>query len=131
VTKAEIVAKIAHKTGLDKADVSTSLESFFKVVKNSMAEGENIYIRGFGSFIVKKRARKVARIISRNKPIVIDEHFIPSFKPAKVFAQRVKGSSKLASGAKKADAPLGSTSTPGSGAATPAGAAPSSQPPQA
>ncbi len=59
-----------------------------------MAEGENIYIRGFGSFIVKKRARKVARIISRNKPIIIDEHFIPSFKPAKVFSSRVKEGTK-------------------------------------
>lgn len=95
MTKAEVVAKIAQKTGLDKADVSATLEAFFKVVKNSMAEGENIYVRGFGSFVIKKRARKVARIISRNKPIVIDEHYIPSFKPAKVFMQRVKDSSTL------------------------------------
>jgi DNA-binding protein HU-beta len=90
VTKAEIITKIAQKTGLDKGDVSASLEAFFKVVKNSMSEGDNIYIRGFGSFIIKKRARKVARIISRNKPIIIEEHFIPSFKPAKVFAARIK-----------------------------------------
>ncbi len=90
MTKAEIITKIAQKTGLDKGDVSASLEAFFKVVKNSMSEGDNIYIRGFGSFIIKKRARKVARIISRNKPIIIEEHFIPSFKPAKVFAARIK-----------------------------------------
>jgi DNA-binding protein HU-beta len=95
VTKAEIVAKIAQKTGLDKADVSTTLEAFFKVIKNAMAEGDNIYVRGFGSFVTKKRAKKVARIISRNTPIVIDEHYIPSFKPAKVFAQRIKESPKL------------------------------------
>ncbi len=95
MTKAEIITKIAQKTGLDKGDVSASLEAFFKVVKSSMAEGDNIYIRGFGSFIIKKRARKVARIISRNKPIIIDEHFIPSFKPAKVFAQRIKENTKL------------------------------------
>lgn len=94
VTKAEIVTKIAQKTGLDKGDVSASLEAFFKVVKNTMADGENIYIRGFGSFIVKKRARKVARIISRNKPIIIDEHYIPSFKPAKVFSARIKDATK-------------------------------------
>lgn len=95
MTKAEIVTKIAQKTGLDKGDVSTTLEAFFKVVKNTMAEGDNIYIRGFGSFVNKKRARKVARIISRNTPIVIDEHYIPSFKPAKVFAQRIKESPTL------------------------------------
>lgn len=101
VTKAEIVAKIAQKTGLDKGDVSTTLEAFFKVVKTSMAEGDNIYIRGFGSFITKRRAKKVARIISRNTPIVIDEHYIPSFKPAKVFAQRIKESPTLKEKIKK------------------------------
>lgn len=95
MTKAEIVTKIAQKTGLDKGDVATTLEAFFKVVKSTMAEGDNIYIRGFGSFINKKRARKVARIISRNTPIVIEEHYIPSFKPAKVFAQRIKESPTL------------------------------------
>lgn len=112
MTKAEIVAKIAQKTGLDKGDVSASLESFFKVVKNTMAEGDNIYIRGFGSFVIKKRARKVARIISRNKPIVIEEHYIPSFKPAKVFAQRIKSSPKLQPGAKKAGDAAAASGTP-------------------
>ncbi|MCE3007611.1 MAG: integration host factor subunit beta [Bacteroidetes bacterium] len=95
MTKAEIVSKIAQKTGLEKADVSASLEAFFKVVKSSMAEGENIYIRGFGSFVVKKRAKKVARIISRNKPIVINEHYVPTFKAAKVFIDKVKESDKI------------------------------------
>ena len=105
MTKAEIITKIAQKTGLDKGDVSASLEAFFKVVKASMAEGDNIYIRGFGSFIIKKRARKVARIISRNKPIIIDEHYIPSFKPAKVFAARIKENTKqLAATAEKREA---------------------------
>lgn len=95
MTKAEVVTKIAQKTGLEKADVSASLEAFFKVVKSSMAEGENIYIRGFGSFVVKKRAEKVARIISRNKAIVIKEHYVPTFKPAKVFVEKVKESDKI------------------------------------
>lgn len=90
MTKAEVIAEISQKTGVDKSDVSVTLEAFFKVIKNSLIEGENIYIRGFGSFIVKKRAQKVARIISKNKSIVIPEHYIPSFKPAKAFVEKVK-----------------------------------------
>jgi DNA-binding protein HU-beta len=95
VTKAEVITEIAQKTGVDKADVASSVEAFFKVIKNSLTEGENVYVRGFGSFIVKKRARKVARIISKNTAIIIDEHYIPSFKPAKTFVEKVKTSSKL------------------------------------
>ena len=63
MTKADVIAEIAEKTGIDKADVSTTVEAFFSVVKNSMANGENIYVRGFGSFVNKKRARKIARNI--------------------------------------------------------------------
>lgn len=96
MTKAEVINQIAEKTGIDKADVSTTVEAFFNVVKNSMAEGDNIYVRGFGSFINKKRARKVARNISKNTAIIIDEHFIPSFKPAKVFVEKIKASKKVA-----------------------------------
>jgi DNA-binding protein HU-beta len=96
VTKAEVINQIAEKTGIDKADVSTTVEAFFNVVKNSMSEGDNIYVRGFGSFINKKRARKVARNISKNTAIIIDEHFIPSFKPAKVFVEKIKASTKVA-----------------------------------
>ncbi len=92
MTKADVIAEIAEKTGIDKADVTQTLESFFTVVKQSLAEGENIYVRGFGSFINKKRAKKVARNISKNTAMVIDEHFIPSFKPAKVFVEQVKSS---------------------------------------
>jgi DNA-binding protein HU-beta len=95
VTKAEVIAEIAQKTGIDKADVAHTVESFFNVVKQAMAEGENIYVRGFGSFVNKKRARKIARNISKNTAIVIDEHFVPSFKPAKVFVEKVKSSEKL------------------------------------
>lgn len=95
MTKAEVIAQIAEKTGIDKSDVSTTVEAFFSVVKNSMSEGENIYVRGFGSFINKKRARKVARNISKNTAIIIDEHFIPSFKPAKVFVEKIKTSKKV------------------------------------
>ena len=92
MTKAEVIAEIAEKTGIEKSDVSASIEAFFTVVKNSMASGDNIYVRGFGSFINKKRAKKVARNISKNNAIIIDEHYIPSFKPAKEFVQKVKSS---------------------------------------
>lgn len=95
MTKAEVISVIADKTGIDKADVSATVEAFFSVVKNSMAEGENIYVRGFGSFINKKRARKIARNISKNTAMVIDEHFIPSFKPSKVFVDKIKKSEKV------------------------------------
>ncbi|MCB9234363.1 MAG: integration host factor subunit beta [Bacteroidia bacterium] len=90
MTKAQIIQEIASKTGIDKSDVASVVEAFFRVVKNSLADGENVYFRGFGSFIVKKRAKKVARIISKNKSITIPAHFIPSFKPAKTFVDRVK-----------------------------------------
>ncbi len=90
MTKAEVILEISQKTGIDKADVSASLEGFFAVVKNSLATGENVYIRGFGSFIVKHRKEKVGRIISKNKSIVIPAHYVPSFKPAKVFVEKVK-----------------------------------------
>ncbi len=94
VTKADVIAEIAEKTGIDKADVTQTLESFFTVVKDTLASEENIYVRGFGSFINKKRAKKVARNISKNTAMVIDEHFIPSFKPAKVFVEQVKSKVK-------------------------------------
>lgn len=95
VTKAEIISEIAQKTGIDKTDVQATVERFFEVVKDSMANGENIYVRGFGSFVNKKRAKKVARDISKNKAIVIDEHFVPSFKPSKEFVKQVKESKAL------------------------------------
>ncbi|HSZ24532.1 MAG TPA: HU family DNA-binding protein [Cytophagaceae bacterium] len=95
MTKAEVIATIAEKTGIDKSDVSTTVEAFFDVVKNSMAEGNNVYVRGFGSFVNKKRAKKVARNISKNTAIIIDEHFIPSFKPAKVFVEQIKACEKV------------------------------------
>jgi len=95
VTKADIINIISDKTGIDKSDVSTSIEAFFTVVKNSMSDGNNIYVRGFGSFINKKRARKIARNISKNTAIVIEEHFIPVFKPSKVFIEKIKNSERV------------------------------------
>lgn len=95
MTKADVINEISEKTGIDRLDVQASVEAFFSVVKNSMAEGENIYVRGFGSFINKKRARKIARNISKNTAIIIDEHYIPSFKPSKVFIEKIKNSKKI------------------------------------
>lgn len=90
--KADLVATIAEKTGVPKVDVLVSMEYFFNEVKDSLAAGENVYIRGFGSFVIKKRARKVGRHIKNNESLEIPEHYIPSFKPAKVFLEQVKGS---------------------------------------
>jgi len=101
VTKADIINEIAEKTGVDKADVNATVEAFLSVVKNNMASGQNIYIRGFGSFINKKRKKKIARNISRNTAIVIDEHYIPAFKPAKIFVNKIKNSEKVKTLAEK------------------------------
>jgi|SRR5581483_5105261 DNA-binding protein HU-beta len=92
MTKADIVNEIAEKTGIEKIAVQATVESFMKVLKNHMSEGKNIYLRGFGSFIVKKRAEKTGRNISKNTTIIIPAHYIPSFKPAKTFAEKVKKS---------------------------------------
>lgn len=88
--KADLVTAISEKTGVPKVDVLVTMEEFFKSVKSSLAEGENVYIRGFGSFIIKKRAKKVGRHIKKNVAIEIPEHYIPAFKPAKVFVEQVK-----------------------------------------
>ena len=92
--KAELVALISEKTGVPKVDVLVTLETFFKEVKNSLADGQNVYVRGFGSFIVKKRAKKIGRHIKKNIAIEIPEHYIPAFKPAKVFVDQVKSNSE-------------------------------------
>lgn len=88
--KADIVAAIAEKSGISKVDVLVTLEAFFTEVKDTLSQGENVYIRGFGSFVIKRRAQKVGRHIKENKSLVIPEHYIPAFKPAKVFVEDVK-----------------------------------------
>ena len=90
MTKADIVSQIAKETGIDKITVLKSVESFMDKVKESMANGDNVYLRGVGSFVIKKRAKKTARNISKNTSIVIPEHNIPSFKPAKTFNDMIK-----------------------------------------
>lgn len=92
MTKAEIIDEIVNSTGVARKDVTMTVEAFMESVKNSLLEKkENVYLRGFGSFIVKHRAEKTARNISKNTTIVIAAHDFPSFKPAKSFVSRMKG----------------------------------------
>ncbi len=90
MTKAEIVAEIASKTGIEKVAVQATVEAFMDSIKNSLSSDENVYLRGFGSFIIKKRAEKTGRNISKNTTIIIPAHNIPAFKPAKTFVNDVK-----------------------------------------
>jgi DNA-binding protein HU-beta len=85
MTKADIVNEIAKNTGIEKVTVQKTVEALMETVKDSMVKGSNVYLRGFGSFIVKKRAKKTARNISKNTTIIIPAHNIPAFKPAKSF----------------------------------------------
>jgi DNA-binding protein HU-beta len=93
MTKADIVNEISEKTGIEKVAVQATVEAFMKSVKTSLTDRENVYLRGFGSFIVKKRAQKTGRNISKNTTIIIPEHFVPAFKPAKVFVDKIKSES--------------------------------------
>jgi DNA-binding protein HU-beta len=95
VTKADIIAKIKKDTGIEKEDALATVEAFLSIVKNSMKDGHAIYIRGFGTFYNKKKAKKIGRNISKNTAIVIDEHFVPSFKPSKFFVEEIKASEKV------------------------------------
>ncbi len=90
MTKSDIVNEIAKNTGIDKQSILTTVEAFMETVKNSLANDEDVFLRGFGSFIVKKRAQKTARNISKNTTLIIPEHNIPAFKPAKSFAEMLK-----------------------------------------
>ena len=90
MTKADIVNEIAKSTGVEKVLVQTIVEAFMENVRNSLIDKNNVYLRGFGSFIIKKRAQKVARNISKNTTITIPEHNIPAFKPSKSFVAKVK-----------------------------------------
>ena len=95
MTKAEIVAEIANKTGIEKVAVQATVEAFMESIKNSMTTGQNVYLRGFGSFIIKKRAEKTGRNISKNTTLISPAHNIPSFKPAKTFVNKVKSHVKV------------------------------------
>lgn len=91
MTKAEIVSAISNKTGIEKVAVLAVVEEFMNTVKESMTSGENVYLRGFGSFIIKRRAEKTGRNISKNTSVIVPAHNIPAFKPAKTFMNTVKG----------------------------------------
>ena len=91
MTKAEIINKIAEETGIAKKDVSTAVESFMEVIRTSLShDKENVYLRGFGTFHVKRRAQKTARNISKNTTLVIEAHDFPAFKPSKSFIEKMK-----------------------------------------
>ena len=90
MTKADIVTKISDKTGMERGEVQAVVQSFMTEIKHSLEDGNNVYLRGFGSFIVKKRAQKTGRNISKNTTIKIPAHNIPAFKPSKVFTEGVK-----------------------------------------
>jgi len=93
MTKADIVNEIAKSTGIEKVQVQQVVEAFMESIKSSMTADNNVYLRGFGSFIIKRRAQKVARNISKNTTITIPAHNIPAFKPSKSFANQVKAKS--------------------------------------
>jgi DNA-binding protein HU-beta len=90
MTKAELVSAIAQRTGIEKATVLGTIEEFMSVMKETMSKGENVYLRGFGSFILKRRAEKIGRNITKNTSIKIPAHYIPAFKPARPFSNEVK-----------------------------------------
>ena len=88
--KSDLINNISDKTDIPKVDVLVTVESLIKEIKTNIAKGENIYIRGFGSFITKKRAAKIGRNIKKNIAVHIPEHYIPAFKPSKEFVNEVK-----------------------------------------
>ncbi len=94
MTKADIVSEIAKSTGVDKATVLSTVEAFMETVMGSMKKGNNVYLRGFGSFVVKKRAAKAARDIQNDTTIIIPERFVPTFKPSQQFADELKNNLK-------------------------------------
>lgn len=95
MTKADIVADIVEETGLERLEALKAVEAFMQSIKGSLAAGQNVYLRGFGSFIVKERAEKTGRNISKNTAIIIPAHNVPAFKPAKTFVDEVKGKVKV------------------------------------
>ncbi|MFM1810053.1 MAG: hypothetical protein RLZZ382_1278 [Bacteroidota bacterium] len=95
MTKADLIAKISEETGLERNEVSRAVESMMEFIKSSLTNGQNVYLRGFGSFVVRERKQKTGRNITKNTTIIIPAHNIPSFKPAKVFVEQVKNKVKV------------------------------------
>ncbi len=90
MTKADLINEVSKRTGVEKIVVKETIETFMDIIKESLKNKENVYLRKFGSFIVKKRAQKTARNISKNQKIIIPEHYIPAFKPSKLFLEEIK-----------------------------------------
>jgi DNA-binding protein HU-beta len=90
VTKSEIISEIARKTGINKSNVQLAVEVLFRSIQSAVSERGQVHFRGFGSFLLKKRARKIARNITQNTAIIIEEHYVPSFKPSKAFIDKIK-----------------------------------------
>jgi DNA-binding protein HU-beta len=95
MTKAEVIAKLAKKTGIDKLDIQVVVESLFQLIQSAMLEGDSIQFKGFGKFVNKKRGKKLARNLSNNTAILIEEHYVPTLKPSKAFINQVKESVKM------------------------------------
>lgn len=95
MTKADIVNEVSKNTGIEKIVVQRTVEAMMETIKSTLERGDNVYLRGFGSFVVKKRAEKTARNISKQTTLIIPEHYIPSFKPAKTFVTKVKENVKI------------------------------------
>jgi DNA-binding protein HU-beta len=95
MTKADIISEIVNKTGIEKPSVTATVEAVMETIKQSMVKGENVYLRGFGTFLLKKRAEKTGRNISKNTTLKIPAHMIPAFKPAKEFMGEVKSKVKV------------------------------------
>ena len=93
--KADIINKVSLETGIDKSDVQETIEATIITIKKALVEGEGVFIRGFGSFVNKKRAKKIARNISTNTAIILEAHYVPSFKPSKKFTKSVKENNKI------------------------------------
>lgn len=94
MVKSQVISEIAQKTGISRADVQLTVEVFFQTIQNAMAAGEKVHFRGFGSFANKKRASRIARNIPQNTALIIEEHYVPSFNPAKAFSAKIKASIK-------------------------------------
>ena len=91
MTKADVIDAIVDETGMVKKDVTVVVEAMMKVIRDTMCNDENVYLRGFGTFVVKQRAAKIARDISKNTSIEVPAHKIPGFKPSKSFVEKMQG----------------------------------------
>jgi len=95
VRKLELINKVSKVTGIDRQDVDETVEATIHTIKQALINGDSVFIRGFGSFVNKKRAKKIARNISTNTALILEAHYVPSFKPSKKFVESVKENNKV------------------------------------